>query len=109
MTNIEQIRETYHITDEAFTKIMDLMDEARGAIDRGEEYSHFTFERKMKQLVVPPEAEPEYDHHMAENIADAFLKDGKWEEVFLTLYKDDPAHKTYIENWYAEKYGDPQK
>lgn len=109
MNHIDQIKEAYHISDETLKKVMDLMDEVRGAIDRGEKYSLHTFERKMRRLVIPPVGEPEYDHHMVEDVAYAFLLEGKWEEVFLTLYKDELPHKTFIENWYAEKYGEQQK
>ena len=35
MTHIEQARETFHIDDKTFSKVMDLMDEARAAIKKG--------------------------------------------------------------------------
>lgn len=109
MTYVEKMRETFHITEDTYKKIMDLMDEVRTEIDAGNEYSLFTFERKMKQIVRAPAGDPEYDYYMVREVAEAFLLDGRWEEVFLTLYKDEPSQKSFIEDWYAKKYGDPQK
>ena len=105
MTHVEHIRKTYHITDTTYRKIMNLMDEVRSAIDGGKTYPLGVFERKMKELVVAPDDTPAYDHHMVEDVAEAFLLDERWEEVFLTLYKDEPAQKSFIEDWYANHYG----
>lgn len=109
MTNVEKMRKTFHITEETYGKIMDLMDEVRAALKAGKEYDLFTFERKMKQIVRAPAGDPEYDYHMVEEVAEAFLLDGRWEEVFLTLYKDELSQKSFIEDWYAKKYGASQK
>ena len=108
MTNVEKMRETFHITEDTYKRIMDLMDEVRAALKTGKEYDLFTFERKMKQIVRAPAGAPEYDYHMVEEVAEAFLLDGRWEEVFLTLYTDEPSQKSFIEGWYAKKYGNPQ-
>lgn len=101
MTNVERIRKTYHITDPTYKKVMDLMDEVRLALKNGENYYLGTFEQKMKELVVAPNGDPAYDYHMVEDVAEAFLQDGRWKEVFLTLYKDELSQKSFIEDWYA--------
>ena len=109
MTNVEKMRKTYHVKEETYVKIMDLMDEVREALKAGKEYDLFLFEKKMKKIVQPPIGDPEYDHHMVEDVAKAFLLDERWEEVFLTLYKNEVSEKSFIEDWYAKKYGEPQK
>lgn len=106
MTNIERVRKAYHINDQTLSKVIDLMDEARAAIEEGKEYSSSTFERKMRKIVVAPVGDPEYDHHMVIDIAEAFGRDGRWEEVYPTLYRDDVTQKASIENYYEEKLGD---
>ncbi len=105
MTNIERVRKTYHITDETYTKIMDLMDEARAALKGGEDYDQYIFERKMRKIVVAPADEPEYDYHMVIEIVEAFGLDGRWEEVYPSLYKDDTAEKSSVAAYLEKKHG----
>lgn len=93
MAHIEQARETFHIDDKTFSKVMDLMDEARAAIKKGADYDKYIFEQKMRRIVVAPAGTPAYDHHMVIEIAEAFGLDGRWEEVYPTLYKDDITGK----------------
>ena len=109
MTHIEQARKTFHIDDKTFSKVMDLMDEARAAIKEGADYDNCIFERKMREIVVAPVGDPEYDYHMVIEIAEAFGLDGRWTEVYPTLYKDDITEKTSIECYYEQLHGDPLK
>lgn len=109
MKNIERVRETFHISDKAFSKVMDLMDEVRAAIKAGKGYDHYIFEHKMRQIVVAPVGDPEYDYHMAIEIAEAFGLDGRWTEVYPALYKDDITQRAAIESYYEQIHGDTQK
>lgn len=74
----------YKITRAQYRAIMDLMDEYRDLIDNGEKCSHYGFEQKMYEIL--PEHNGNY--HMCEEIAKNFMLDGRWEEVFMTLYGD---------------------
>lgn len=102
MSEIKQLRKDYHIQDDTFSKIMDLMETVHKAIESGEEYSSQVFERKMKALVKAPLGEPEYDYHMVIDIAEAFAKDGKWVKVYTTLYQNELPEKSSIENIKAQ-------
>ena len=63
---------------------MDLMDEFRDLIDKGEKCSHYAFEQKMYEILPNHDG----DYHMCEEIAKNFMHDGRWEEVFAALYGD---------------------
>lgn len=98
-SHVAVIRKSYNITDQLLKDINDLMQEVRTALDGGQEYDLYMFEQKMRAIVKAPEDMPEYDHHMVQDIARAFAEDGKWEEIYLTLYRDDPSEKNIIKDW----------
>lgn len=106
MTNVERVRRSYNINDNQYSKIMDVMDEAARAIKNGEEYTNYTLERKMVPIIKLSNPDKVIEYHAVQDIVSAFLEDGKWEKVFLTLYKDDLSQKTYIESYYEKKYGE---
>ena len=105
MTHVESVRKSYNINDNQYSRIMDIMDEAAAAIRQGREYTNHTLERNIIPVIKLSNPDKVIEHHAVEEIASAFLEDGKWEEVFLTLYKDEPSQKSYIESYYTEKYG----
>ena len=63
----------YGLTREQYRAIMDIMDEYRGLIENGKDYSHNGFENKLYAIV------PEHygDYHMCEEIAKNFMLDGR--------------------------------
>lgn len=69
-----------NITRKQRKAIMDLMDSYRSRIDAGENVDHVSFERDICSIV------PEVDYHFCESVAQLFADDGKWTEVFPTLY-----------------------
>lgn len=79
-SNVNDVLYDYDIDREQYGKIMDLMDEYKKRINANKEVSHSAFENQIKNIV------PEYDHHFAELMAQAFMDDGRWEEVFQALY-----------------------
>lgn len=105
MTHVDSVRKSYNINDNQYSRIMDIMDEAAVAIRDGKEYTNYTLERNMIPVIKLSNPDKVIEHHAVEEITSAFLEDGKWVEVFLTLYKDEPSQKSYIESYYAEKYG----
>lgn len=105
MTHVESVRKSYNINDNQYSRIMDIMDEAAAAIRNGEEYTNYKLERKMISVVKSSNPDKVIEYHAIQDIVSAFLEDGRWEEVFLTLYKDDPSQKSCIESYYKKKYG----
>ncbi len=74
----------YRLTRLQYKAIMDVMDEFRKRIDKGQDCSSATFERKIYSIV--PEHEGNY--HMCEELAKGFMEEHRWEEVFMALYGD---------------------
>lgn len=86
-SNVNDVLYDYDIDREQYGKIMDLMDEYRKRIDANEKVSHSAFEAQIKKIV------PDYDYHFAELIAQVFMDDGRWEEVFPELYGNMAKYK----------------
>lgn len=76
------------ITREEYQAIMDLMDKIRAWISNGLEVNNSDYEEHFYEIV------PEHhgDYHLCENIAQAFMEEGRWEEVFPALYGDMPKY-----------------
>lgn len=87
-SNVNDILYDYDIDGEQYRKIMDVMDEYRKRIDANEEVNHFVFETQIKKII------PDYDYHFAELIAQAFMDDGHWKEVFQVLYGSMTKYKS---------------
>lgn len=87
-TGLDRSLFEYKITREQYREIMDVMDEYRAKIDNREDCSNGEFESKI-YLIVP---EHDGNYHMCEELAKGFMEDGRWEEVFITLYGDMPKY-----------------
>lgn len=96
-THINQILYEYEVNQSQYNAIMDLMDEVRKELDEHKEYSNVTFEQHMRSIF-PERDDPRNDYHFAEDVAQAFMEDGRWEEVFPALYGDMPKFKYYLDN-----------
>jgi len=83
-----------NVTQEQYTKIMDLMDSLRNKLDRGEKISNGEYETEMKKIMPGSQ----YDYHFAEAMARAFMEERRWEEVFPALYGDFAKYKTYLQD-----------
>lgn len=59
MTHIEQARETFHIDDKTFSKVMDLMDEARAAIKKVQTTTSIFLNKKCAESLL---RRPELQH-----------------------------------------------
>lgn len=91
-TNISRLLFEYKITKKQYGEIMDLMDEFRNKIDKHEDVEHVTFEKQIERITA------NMDYHFAEDVARAFMEDGRWEEVFPALYGGMQKYKYYMEN-----------
>lgn len=96
-THVNQILYEYDVNQIQYNAIMDVMDDVRKELDAHRKYDHATFEQRIKEIF-PDRDDPRYDYHFAEDIARAFMEDGRWEEVFPSLYGNVPKFKYYLEN-----------
>lgn len=89
-SNVDRLLFEYDIEKEDYTQIMNIMDEFRKKIENNDErVSHIEFENKILELV----GQDSIDYHFCEYLAKAFMEDGRWEEVFPTLYGNMPKYK----------------
>lgn len=95
--NIGEVLLAYNVTNEQYTKIMDLMDETRDYIDNQKEVSSAEFETKLIDIfggdIEAANRSVPIEYHFCEYVAKAFMEDGRWEEVFLALYGDLPKYQ----------------
>lgn len=84
-THTNQVLYEYKVNRTQYNAIMDLMDDVRKELDNHRDYNHVTFEQRMREIF-PDRDDPRNDYHFAEDIAQAFMEDGRWEEVFQELY-----------------------
>lgn len=91
-TNSTRLLFEYKISHDQYTCIMDLMDEFRKKINQKEEVSHSEFETRISEIT------GNRDYHLAESLSQAFMEDGRWEEVFPALYGELPKYKYYLED-----------
>lgn len=62
--------------------ITDLMELYRKTLDEGSSINYLEFEQKLYEAVPSKNG----DYHFCEYLAKAFYDEGRWEEVFTTLY-----------------------
>ncbi len=91
-TNTSRLIFEYNITHNQYTRLMDLMDEFRKMIDNGEKVYHGNFETKVYRITGK-----DGDYHFCESLAQSFMEDGRWEEVFPALYGDMQKYAHYME------------
>lgn len=88
-TPISRLLYEYNISETEYTAIMDLMDEYRTKIESRKNVSSAEFEQRIYELVPSVSG----DYHFCEYIAKEFAEDGRWEEVFPSLYGHLPKYK----------------
>lgn len=91
-TNISRLLFEYDINHSQYRMLMDLMDEFRENIENGKEAHHSTFEQRIYSIIGK-----DGDYHFCESLAQSFMEDGRWEEVFPALYGDMQKYKYYME------------
>lgn len=91
-TNTSRLLFEYNMTNLQYKRLMDLMDGFRKEIDSKNEVYHGTFEQKVYAITGK-----EGDYHFCESLAQSFMEDGRWEEVFPALYGDMKKYEYYME------------
>lgn len=91
-SNVSRLLFEYNITHSQYTKLMDLMDNLRVTISNKIPVDHTSFEEKVYDIL-----DKNGDYHFCESLAQSFMEDERWEEVFPALYGDMPKYKYYME------------
>lgn len=99
-TNVTRLLFERKINQNQYQKIMDLMDSYRNKIDDNIKVNHSTFEQEIYEILPDNHG----DYHLCEAITQAFMEDGRWEEVFPKLYGDMPKYKYYMERREKEEF-----
>lgn len=82
----------HKVTQEQSRAISDVFNEYRLKIDSGESVHSGIFEQQIYEVV------PQHDgnYHFVEFLAQTTHEDGRWTEVFETLYGDEMKFKAYM-------------
>lgn len=88
-TSIDRLIFEYNITREQYQKIMDLMDKYREDIENEKSVNHNKFEREIYSIV----PQLEHNYHFVEGLVMTFWENGRWEEVFDTMYRTMDKYK----------------
>ena len=82
----------HEVTREQSQAIGDVFEEYRQKIDAGEKAHSGVFEQRIYEVV------PQHDgnYHFAEFLAQICHEDGRWTEVFETLYGDQMKFQSYM-------------
>lgn len=96
MSGIESIFKEYRVTKDEQRKIMDVMDKYRNLIAAGEKVTHAQFENDITDIFGgyrdAMRHDPAIEYHFCEYVAKNFMEEGRWEEVFQTIYGDFPKY-----------------
>lgn len=90
-SNVDRLLYSYDLSEDQYTQIMNIMDDYREKIINQEEVNHHIFENSIYQIV--PQENNNY--HFAEELARTFWDEGRWEEVFASLYGNMEKYMYY--------------
>ena len=91
-TDVDRLFFEEKINREQYKAIMDLMESIRDRIDDGEKVHHYEFESAIYEIL----SDKNRDYHLPELIAKEFAMEGRWVEVFQTLYGDMPKFQGLV-------------
>ena len=75
---------SHELTERQASSILDLMDETRQAIEKGEDINHHKFEQKVYDIVPTENG----NYHFAENIVSALNEESRYDDVYEYMKKD---------------------
>jgi len=84
----------YKVTRNQYRALMDLFEEYREVIDKGEAVRSSRYEARIGEIIPGHK----HDYHFAEFIAKILHEEGRFEEVFEALYGDSPKFQNYLQN-----------
>ena len=96
-THVNQVLYDYEVNRKQYNEIMDLMDNVQEKLNNNKKYDSSMFENDLKKIFCDT-SDPKHDYHFAEEIAQAFMKDERWEKVFPKLYGNHKKYQYYIES-----------
>lgn len=91
-TPISRILFEYDVSEKQNQTLMGIFEDYRQKIESGESVHHGTYEQEVYEAV--PQNDGNY--HFAEIIAKTLHEDGRWTEVFETLYGEMPKFQSYL-------------
>ena len=80
--SVSRVLFEHQLTDSEYKAIMNLMDNYRYKLEKGEQVSNAAFEQEVYKIVPFENG----DYHMCEDLVKAFAENNRWEEVFPALY-----------------------
>lgn len=85
----------HKVTREQHRNLMDLFQTFREKIDNGEKVSSTHYESCIYEII----PQHKYNYHFAEFVAKDLHENGRFEEVFETVYGDSPKFQNYLQEY----------
>ena len=96
---VEQLKKAYKLNEGQMKEIRDAMEIADRAIQGDMPGRKSSFESRMARIV----GENEVNWFVAEEFAQAFFIESKWQSVFRDFYASELKFKSFMEDWEKEK------
>jgi len=96
---VSSVLHEYNINQLQYIEIMELMDRYRNAIQNNEKVHYSQFENDVYEII--PQHKSNY--YMCEYLTLAFMEEGRWEEVFWTIYGWMPKFNYLVEDEERDK------
>lgn len=88
-TDVSMLLYDHNVTRAQANQLYEVMDYFRKQIDAGASVSSSDYENKVLEII----DDIHVDYHFCESFAKILWEDGRYEEVFETLYKESPKFK----------------
>ena len=92
---VKELKKNYKLNEEQMKEIRDAMDVAQRAIEADVPGCQSHFEHKLANIVGALEG----NNYVGEEFAEAYFRERKWVDVFLSFYGNDLKFRDLVEKW----------
>ena len=92
---VKELKKNYKLNEEQMMKIRDAMVAAQRAIEADVPGCQSHFEHKLANIVGALEG----NNYVGEEFAEAYFRERKWVDVFLSFYGNDLKFRDLVEKW----------
>ena len=99
--SVKEMQKHYHLSEKRMNDSRDAMEAAHKAIEADAPGRKSIFEKRIAEIVGANMG----SWYEAEDFAQAFFCEGKWENVFIEFYSDELKFQNFMSEWRQKDYG----